>query len=70
MMLDGEDMFEIARHIMIKKVHVIENVIQFGDIGDNFYIILKGVVAVEVPNPLIKDRDMKAKDFEMLKRWK
>ena len=47
-----------------------ENVIEFGDQGDNFYIILKGVVAIEIPNPNIQDRDIKWKDFQMLKKWK
>ena len=32
-------------------------IINFGEQGDKFYIILKGEVSVLVPNPLIKDFD-------------
>ena len=32
-----------------------KNVIKFGELGDLFYIILKGSVAVEIPNPNMKN---------------
>jgi CRP-like cAMP-binding protein len=32
-----------------------ENVIKYGEQGDLFYIILKGSVAVEIPNSNIKN---------------
>ena len=31
--------------------------INYGDQGDKFYIVLKGELSVLVPNPLIKDFD-------------
>ena len=67
--LSLEDIQEIARLIMVKKVHAMENVIEFGDLGQNFYIVLKGVVAIEVPNEKIKNRAIKFKDYEMIKKW-
>ena len=30
-------------------------VVKYGDYGDKFYIILKGELTVQVPNPKIKD---------------
>lgn len=44
--------------------------ITHGDIGDKFYIILKGVVSVKVPNPAIKNRYSLWKEYQQLKEWK
>ena len=44
--------------------------ITHGDIGDKFYVIIKGVVSVHVPNPAIKDRAVKYRNFQNLMEWR
>lgn len=46
------------------------NVMNHGDRADNFYIILRGIASVLVPNLAIKDRSVKWRDFQKLKEWK
>lgn len=53
-----------------QKVNAQETVINYGDIGDQFFIILKGVVSVHIPNPNIEQRHTKKRDFERLLKWK
>jgi hypothetical protein len=53
-----------------QKVHGMKNVIDYGEVGDNFYILLKGVVSVQIPNPAIRDRAVKRKDYDKLLAWK
>ena len=39
--------------------------------GDEFFIIIKGVVSVQIPNnTTIKDWAVKKKDYKMLQEWK
>ena len=45
-------------------------VIKFGEIGDRFYIILKGACSVLIPNSSIVNRDDKLKELQKLKEWK
>ena len=53
-----------------QRVNAQETVINHGDIGDQFFIILKGVVSVQIPNPNIEQRHTKKRDFERLLKWK
>jgi hypothetical protein len=46
------------------------DVIKFGDIGDKFYLMFKGIVAVHIPNPGIKDWTSMRRDYLKLLRWK
>ena len=41
-----------------------------GDVGDTFYIIIKGTVGVIVKNPMIKDWNIEYKYYKKLKLWK
>ena len=47
-----------------------ENIIEYGDEGDLFYIILSGEVKVEVPNPNIKDWSWARSIYQSLYNWK
>lgn len=47
-----------------------KNVITFGETGTKFYMIIKGVVSVEVRNPQIQDWTVAKRDYEKLKAWK
>ena len=46
------------------------NVFNYGEVGDKFYIILRGVVSINTPNSAIKDRAVKFKDYQLLLEWK
>ena len=41
-----------------------------GDEGDKFYIIIQGVVSVQVTNEKIQERLFKRREYEQLKKWK
>jgi hypothetical protein len=43
--------------------------IKHGESGNKFYIILKGVVSVQIPNPNLKDRALCERDFNNIKKW-
>lgn len=47
-----------------------KDVINYGDVGDKFYIIFKGIVSVFIPNPSIKEWFTKRKHFLKLLKWK
>jgi hypothetical protein len=49
---------------------VSDKVIQYGDKGDKFYILLLGVVSINIPNPEIKNWDWQRRTFLELERWK
>jgi signal-transduction protein with cAMP-binding, CBS, and nucleotidyltransferase domain len=51
-----EDLVALINMMKFESFNPIEDVITHGDIGNKFYIIIKGVVSVHVPNPAIKDR--------------
>lgn len=44
--------------------------VKYGDIGDLFYMIIKGSVSVQIPNPEIKKWDIFRKEYLRLKQWK
>lgn len=43
-----QDSFEIASALKFEKFKAGDKVVNFGDEGDKFYIILKGVVSVQI----------------------
>ena len=47
-----------------------KDVVVFGEPGTKFYIILKGVMQVEIPNTQIEDRYAKWLEYQILKEWK
>ena len=47
-----------------------QEVIRYKEKGEKFYVIIKGVVSVQIPNPLIKDRQQKYRYYQTLLQWK
>jgi len=45
-------------------------VIEYGEPGKMFYFIIKGLLIVDIPNPGIKDWQIKRKDYQSLLNWK
>ena len=52
------------------EVEQYEDVVKYGDVGDLFYMIIKGSVSVQIPNPEIKKWDIFRKEYLRLKQWK
>jgi hypothetical protein len=45
-------------------------VTSIGEVADFFYLIIRGSVSVQIPNPEIKKWDILRKDYLRLKAWK
>ena len=63
-------LFEICKNLEVKNYKIGQNVVTFDEIGENFFVILKGSVAVYVANPLIKHWREKQLEYTKLKQWK
>ena len=68
--LTYQDIKDLAASFEFLEVEQYEDVVKYGDIGDLFYMIIKGSVSVQIPNPAIKKWDMLRKEFTRLKQWK
>lgn len=61
---------QIVQLMHFEECQEFQNVINYGEKGDKFYIILKGLVSIKIPNPAIGDwRNQRAK-YENLLKWK
>jgi signal-transduction protein with cAMP-binding, CBS, and nucleotidyltransferase domain len=68
--ITDQDSYEIASSLKFEKFKAGEKVVNFGDDGDKFYIILKGVVSVQIRNPRIQDYRLQEREYNKLKEWK
>jgi CRP-like cAMP-binding protein len=68
--MDFEQVKELVNMLKFEEYELMENVMCHGDAGDKFYIILKGVVSIHIPNPAIKDRIHNWRKYNKLKKWK
>jgi hypothetical protein len=48
----------------------LSKIIEYGEKANHFYIIIKGVVTVRIPNPEIQDWSFKRRDYMNLLKWK
>lgn len=55
-------MKDICSHLKLQQCQRGQNVFNYGDFGDKFFIVLKGLVSIIVPFGVSKD--------ELLSRWK
>jgi CRP-like cAMP-binding protein len=60
----------LAKSFRFRQVEQYDDVFEYGDVGDLFYLIIKGSVSVQIPNPEIKKWDILRKEFLQLKKWK
>lgn len=49
----NKDLIEIGNCLIFEKCEENKNVFNYGDTGDYFYIIIKGVVTINIPNTKI-----------------
>jgi len=53
--IKDKDILELCQVFCFDKIDAGDNVFKWGDAGDKFYIIIKGLCSVQIPNPKIKD---------------
>ena len=68
--MTASDLKDLAGALKYQKTLAMDNCITFGEKGENFYIIIQGIVSVSIPNPQIKERALQLRDFEQLLEWK
>lgn len=61
---------EIVAAFQFERIGEFQNVCQYGDKGDKFYIVLKGLTSVQIPNPLINNWHLHRKKYMELLEWK
>ena len=54
---------------MFESMTANENVCKYGEPGDKFYIIIKGLCGMQIPNPKIKDWRSQSFRHKMLQEW-
>ena len=64
------DFIDIASFLQYESFDGMKEVINYGEDGTKFYIILKGVVSVSIPNPDIKSFNLELNRFQNLLKWK
>ena len=64
------DIKELSNYLRLTQRSKSENIITYGDPGSEFYIILKGLVGVQIPNPKVKEWKLKRRDYQSLLEWK
>ena len=50
-----EDIKELSNHLNFCELAQFSKVVSYGELGDTYYIIIKGVCTVQIPNPGIDD---------------
>lgn len=66
----SKDIRDLAAAFQFCEIEQYEDVVTYGDVGNHFYMIIKGTVSVQIPNPDIKKWDNLRKEYEKLKNWK
>ena len=68
--LTHDEMRELASCLHLESISAMDKVINYGEKGDKFYIIIRGVVSVQIPNMSIKSWMHHRKEYDYLKEWK
>lgn len=64
--IEGQDIIDVASQLKMESFKELSSVITYGEVGDKFFIVLKGVVRVMIPNKYIQDRALKWNDYQSL----
>ena len=64
------DFNELCRSLCFLELDEFENVFEYGEIGDTFYIIIQGVVSIQLRNNNIKNWAYARKQYNKLLKWK
>ena len=68
--LTQKDIKDLASMFQFAEIKQYHNVFEYGDIGELFYMIIKGSVSILIPNAEIKRWDAQRKDLLRLRSWK
>ena len=68
--LKYDDLKELIGQMKFHSCKSMRDVISHGDQGHLFYVIIKGAVTVQIPNPSIKNRTFLWREFKRLTQWK
>ena len=68
--LSIDEIRELASFLQLKSIKALNKAINYGEHGDKFYIIIRGVVSVQIPNMSIKSWIHHRKEYQYLKEWK
>jgi len=69
-MMSLNDIKELTGYLQFEHLPAFEKVITYGDIGRTFYILMKGLCSVQVPNPAIDGWKLRYREYNSLKQWK
>ena len=58
-MMDFEEIKDLTNYLRFQTAGEFEKTITYNEKGDDFYIIIKGLASVQVPNPTIDDWKLK-----------
>ena len=57
--LTPSEVKELASNLRFQKFKAMEEIITFGEVGHEYFLLIKGVVSVLIPNPEIQDWNWK-----------
>ena len=61
---------DIVNVLQFEEANQFEDVVTYGEVGEKFYIIIKGSCSVNIPNPAIKDWKYMKKQYDELVNWR
>lgn len=61
---------DLAQNLRFRTILAKDKVMEYGDFGDEFFIILKGIVRIEIPDKKIKNWAVQRSDYKRLLEWK
>lgn len=68
--ISEKDVLELVPACNLESFKKTENVIRYGDHGNKFFIILKGILSVQIPNPKIKNWRLLRLQYSQDAAWK
>ena len=64
------DIKELTGYLQFQHLPAFAKVITYGDLGSTFYILMKGLCSVHIPNPAIDGWKLRYREYKSLKQWK
>lgn len=68
--ISNHEIREVSQAFIFKSYPEDSQVINYGEFGEHFYIIIHGKVGVQIPNPMINQWQKHREAFEDVKIWK
>ena len=68
--LDVTEIREIAACFRFEEINEGSDVMEYGDKAENFYLLLSGIVSVQITNPGIVDWKVQRRDYLNLQKWR